>query len=83
MWLVRTKTRSFDVVRFCETEDEALAIARTFVGEHFPLDGCSTERIEQRYVTGRIALSRSTSFGVRQAWVIPATKDGKLIFDIA
>lgn len=77
MFLLRCKTRHSDSVKLYETEDQAHAEAHAFVGIHSSMDGCSTEpRVEQSPL-GRTKISRNTSFGPREAWVLPQLDNGR------
>lgn len=77
MFLLRCKTRHSDSVKLYEAQEEARDEAERFVGVHSPMDGCSTEpRVEQSPL-GRTKISRSTSFGPREAWVLPQLDNGR------
>lgn len=72
MFAVRITTPHNDRIHLVRTWDAALATAREFVGAHNPVDGCSTEPREYLSVSKEtFRSSRSTSFGVRQAVVVP------------
>lgn len=75
MFLLRCKARHFDSVKVVEDKMAAAAEARAWVGEHNPIDGCSTEPTVNQY-TGRWHISRSSSFGTREAWVIDQSPNG-------
>ena len=80
MFLLRCKTRHSDSVKLFDTQDEARAEADRFVGVHSPMDGCSSEPDVQEIVLGRTKISRSTSFGIREAWILPQLDNGR--FDL-
>ena len=84
MYLLQTQTKFWDVVEVFTDRDEAIAKAKEFVGQHNPVDGCSTEPIITDYKNPeRWTGSRSTSFGLRRAWVHTATTtEPRPIFNI-
>lgn len=81
MFLVRTKTRSLDTARIIADHDEAIAFAKAHIGEHLEVDGCST-RPDIRTFPTHTYMTRQTSFGRRQAWVLSPTTEGGLIFNL-
>lgn len=72
MFVLITRRRGSANARLVEDYDEAVNAAREHVGEHNPVDGCSTRVLEdtRRRTHGlEFSCSRSTSFGHRSATV--------------
>lgn len=69
MFLYRQTSKHSDMVLLTEDFDSAVERARAFIGEHNPIDGCSTPpAIEMS--ANRFYGQRHSSFGLRKAWVI-------------
>lgn len=77
MFLLRCKTRHSDSVKLYDSETFAIQEAEAFVGKHSSMDGCSTEPLVEKFALGRTKISRNTSFGVREAWVLPEADNGR------
>lgn len=78
MFLYRQKTKHSDMVLVTADRDAAIERAKKFVGEHNDMDGCSNQRVERVLESGYFSTWRSSSFGMRLAWVIPTT-DNELV----
>ena len=72
IYLCITKTKQKQVAKLYEDYGEAVKVARSHVGEHNSVDGCSTEVIEslRNHV---FSIRRSSSFGERSAIVAPVS----------
>lgn len=77
MFLLRCKTRHSDSIKLFDSETYAIQEAEAFVGKHSLMDGCSTEPRVEKSPLGRTKISRSTSFGTREAWIIPESEDAR------
>lgn len=76
MFLLTKKNRHATWIAILSDQDTAMRLAQEFVGEHNPVDGCSTERRERLPKNGReYHVERNTSFGLRQASVIQLELD--------
>lgn len=82
MFLLRLTAKHSDVVKIIEDRQEALRQAAEFVGEHNPVDGCSTRPVQATYCTHYV-IERQTSFGRRAAYIFVATTTEPLTFNIA
>ncbi len=70
MYLLRATTGRTDTVQLFEHVADGIEAARKHVGDHNPVDGCSSERVELD--KNRVfRCSRSTSWGLRTASVTP------------
>lgn len=75
MFLLHCKATHHNTVRLFTTFDHAWASAQRFVGDHNPVDGCSTEPTF-RHLDGKGSwIARSTSFGYRRATVVPVSTE--------
>lgn len=81
MFLLRCKARGFDRVTFEEDKLRATLLAKQWVGEHHPIDGCSSEPQAEQYV-GRWKTWRSSSFGTREAIIYDPQPGTDATFDI-
>lgn len=69
MFLYRQTSRHGDSIMVTEDFDAAVERARSFLGVHNPVDGCSTAPHIELGAT-RFYGSRSSSFGIRRAYVV-------------
>ena len=75
MFLYRQQSKHSDMVLVTADRDAAIARAKAFAGEHNEVDGCSTQREERSLPSGYFSTWRSSSFGMRMAWVVPINPD--------
>lgn len=78
LFLLITDLKGRRSARLYESATTAEEIARKFVGDHNPVDGCSSEPRAESYggKNGTVFyISRSSSFGTRRASVYPIGTD--------
>jgi hypothetical protein len=74
LFLLITENKHIRQVKLFTDPVEAEQAARAWVGDHNPIDGCSTEAHAESFAGPhgtRFYVSRSTSFGIRRAEVYP------------
>jgi hypothetical protein len=74
MFLLLKELKGHKTAQLVEDPAYAEQLARAFVGDHNPVDGCSTEPHAESFggPNGtRFYISRSSSFGTRRAEVYP------------
>jgi len=83
-FLLRLRNRGFDRVTPVDDLDKAIEQARAFVGEHNPIDGCSTRPEVVSFTSGRWSMTRSSSFGTYRANIYPmeGNVEGSPVWDI-
>jgi hypothetical protein len=77
MYLLRKTSKGSDQVCLVKDFEVGARLAREFVGDHNPVDGCSTVPTERGLqIKGHAAMSvgRYTSFGHRGASVMPISE---------
>jgi hypothetical protein len=68
MWLLIYHNKNAPEYLMVETRERGIELADAHVGEHNPVDSCSSERSSWSSETSYIT-RRNTSFGVRKATV--------------
>lgn len=78
MFILVTQAKHGTSARLVETFADGQAMARSFVGDHNPIDGCSSvPSLRQRLGEHgpEFSIARSTSFGPRRAFVRPISTE--------
>lgn len=78
MFLVILKRGPMQRAHLTQNGETATAMAKAFVGEHNPVDGCSTPVEETVGEGGRVIRTRASSFGRRYATILPIAFDDTL-----